>query len=757
MKRRRPNSPDRGTPLRRSSRLWKTDIEASRLRELCNYCKLLKIRESPVNKGLYQRTLKEISQSVDKGCKMCRFLTRRFTNFSDSAQDHPDDVWSLSISQYEEAYGNNRRPTQVTLMLNHHKTNLKYDICRLPSTFTGQALNDFVRTYEEEHPQVDHGHLGYFPRLVEREPLSDATIALVRDWLRTCTNHAFCRAQKDQPLPKRLIDVRSNGKVMLIEPKGETGRYLALSHCWGSVDDAFSTTKDNIAKRISEGIEICKLPKNFQDATAFTRRLGYHYLWIDSLCILQHDQDDWACEASKMAWYYSNAILTLVVADAFTCHVGFLSVRNHSTSPSIPGEGEEYYCLREALREDCDLNMTAPISRRAWTLQERLISPRVVHFTRDQLLWHCREDEWAEGYVHNTHRSHNEFRLGCQKAGHFIDREEGDAYWRSRSSDPDYKPFFDTEFAAETWYNCVSEYTTRSLSMPSDKLAAISGLAEKYAVPELGQYLAGLWEQDIFRGLAWTRVKTGERSESQYMSYIAIKAKRTLAARSFKPPLLYRAPSWSWASVNGPVEIPSSLFYFVKRGASAGMQYEVKHWGNKYGPRLVSHDLRHSRQSPYLDIEKGSSIQVEGYCRRLWVSKTKLSSTAIGPKGPFIKEIVFDNDQPEELFCYLEKPRQLERVWKELLVLQICKQRTGLRLVYGLLLEKMHGTEDAYMRVGIVELACYNLCNMMKGPSTGFTYYMHPTQQRFRGISKAHYKTKEWQKDRWQKRTIKLF
>lgn len=96
-------------------------------------------------------------------------------------------------------------------------------------------------------------------------------------------------------------------------------------------------------------------------------------------------------------------------------------------------------------------------------------------------------------------------------------------------------------------------------------------------------------------------------------------------------------------------------------------------------------------------------------------------------------------------------------MWKELLVLQICKQRTGLRFVYGLLLEEVHGTEDAYKRVGIVELACHNLCRVVKGPSTGFVYYMHPTQRSFGGISKAHFKTKEWQKDRWEKWAIKLF
>lgn len=668
-------------------------------------------------------------------------------------------MWSLSISQREESYGYNKRPTQVQLKLNQQETPFKYDICRLPSTLKETELGNLAGKYKEEHPQHDDGHLRYFPRLLERDPLSDATIELVRDWLTACASHAFCRAQTPRPLPKRLVDVRSGPRVVLTEHNSETGHYLALSHCWGSVDDAFSTTRDNIAERTSIGIQFSQLPSNFQHAVAFTRRLEYDYVWIDSLCIMQHDEDDWACEASKMAQYYNNAILTLAVADALTCHVGFLHPRNHYISPSIAGEGQQYYCLREVLRDDCELNLTAPISKRAWTLQERLISPRTMHFTRDQLLWHCRECEWAEGYVYNTNRSHDEFRLGCEKAGYFVDREEQDAYWRSRSSGPGYEPFFDLNFASETWYKCVSEYTTRFLSRPSDKLAAISGLAEKFAEPKLGRYMAGLWEQDLFRGLAWTRVKlgVGVEVEGQYMSYIAIKAKRTFAARALKPPLLYRAPSWSWASTNGPVEINYAFFYSPKLGASKGMHYEIKHWEKEYRPRLVNCVLHHSRTSSYLNVLEGSFIQVEGYCRPLWISKTELSSKAIGPKGPFIKDLIIDHDQPKELYCYLNKPRELERLWKELLIFQICKQRTAHRLVYGLLLEEIHGTEDAYRRVGIVELACYNLCRVEGRPRVGFTYFMHPTLQSFNGIPKEDYETREWQKDRWEQRVIKLF
>src|SRR5205814_8536333 len=114
---------------------------------------------------------------------------------------------------------------------------------------------------------------------------------------------------------------------------------------------------------------------------------------------------------------------------------------------------------------------------------------------------------------------------------------------------------------------------------------------------------------------------------------IAIKAKKNLAARAYKPPLEYRAPSWSWASVNGPVEVDSFMFYSLRRGASPEMQYEVDHWQTHCGPSLVSCNLLHSSDNPYIDTLEGSFIEVRGFYRKLWISKVKLSADADGPEG----------------------------------------------------------------------------------------------------------------------------
>jgi hypothetical protein len=84
-----------------------------------------------------------------------------------------------------------------------------------------------------------------------------------------------------------------------------------------------------------------------------------------------------------------------------------------------------------------------------------------------------------------------------------------------------------------SWYNMVSEFSRRSLTFASDVLPALSGLAYEVAVHDNGKYCAGVWWEDIAFGICWKKSATLKP-----------------AAGSNE----YIAPSWSWASVIGPVE-----------------------------------------------------------------------------------------------------------------------------------------------------------------------------------------------------------
>lgn len=102
--------------------------------------------------------------------------------------------------------------------------------------------------------------------------------------------------------------------------KGEKESYICLSHCWGDFQP-IRTTTTNIEDH-KKSIPWQFLPQTFQDAIDLTRFLSIRYLWIDSLCIIQDDRDDWAKESAAMASVYGNSYLTISATAAANCSKG---------------------------------------------------------------------------------------------------------------------------------------------------------------------------------------------------------------------------------------------------------------------------------------------------------------------------------------------------------------------------------------------------------------------------------------------------
>lgn len=117
-------------------------------------------------------------------------------------------------------------------------------------------------------------------------------------------------------LPTRLVAVDRTG-----EKKGLSVRlcnsdslprdteYVSLSHCWGKVP-FFTLTQDKL-QRLEQSIPMQQLPMAFQDAIRITYDLGFRYIWIDSLCIIQDSRDDWHKESLAMGRVYLNSVLNL--------------------------------------------------------------------------------------------------------------------------------------------------------------------------------------------------------------------------------------------------------------------------------------------------------------------------------------------------------------------------------------------------------------------------------------------------------------
>jgi Heterokaryon incompatibility protein (HET) len=154
-------------------------------------------------------------------------------------------------------------------------------------------------------------------------PGSEGIITTIRRWVRECDEtHAKCRSLGPGDsskfalrLPTRVLDVSSTGgNLSLFVSNGSTGAYAALSHCWGGRQHNITTwaTYEAYQRRI----ELSSLSKTVQEAIRVTQSLGLRYLWVDSLCIIQNDEDDWRNEAMTMSDIYEQAYCTIAAAAA---------------------------------------------------------------------------------------------------------------------------------------------------------------------------------------------------------------------------------------------------------------------------------------------------------------------------------------------------------------------------------------------------------------------------------------------------------
>lgn len=435
-------------------------------------------------------------------------------------------------------------------------------------------------------------------RKIEFNSESDSTFEKILSWLRDCDEQHQCVS--DQPfMPTRVLDLRSGGKVKLLETHGMKGRYSALSHCWGKSPTV--TTTSASFRSHQEGISLSALPKTFQDACAISLVLGIQYLWIDSLCIIQGDSADWEREASRMGDVYSNAYLTIAASTSVDTNSGCFTSRkiSHYIPPDCKSTGLNEVRrsnLKVQVRSECselsDLYMSKEwmptsfkenprlyqigsfgswidpvekelLNQRGWTLQERYLSPRVIHYAADQVYFQCKATTVAEDGSRFEDRHSIRDILGGEHLGGIKT-----SFRQKRSLIKGESPVdLDSPFEHRRlrgWNSLVETYSRRKLTFDSDKLPAMSGLANMISQKTYDQYLAGVWRNHIFEDLLW-RVYPHEevmRHLAYEESLADISYGKKLSEISF--PLTYRAPSWSWASVDGSVKFEKVLGHCIK-------------------------------------------------------------------------------------------------------------------------------------------------------------------------------------------------
>lgn len=108
-----------------------------------------------------------------------------------------------------------------------------------------------------------------------------------------------------------------------------TDRYTALSYVWGSVDQ-FRTKKTSLDLLLTPGAlssVLDQIPQTIIDAIDLTGDLGFEYLWVDSLCIVQDDDESKDNFIPNMHLIYGSAWLTIIAQTAENANIGLQGYR----------------------------------------------------------------------------------------------------------------------------------------------------------------------------------------------------------------------------------------------------------------------------------------------------------------------------------------------------------------------------------------------------------------------------------------------
>lgn len=375
----------------------------------------------------------------------------------------------------------------------------------------------------------------------------DDRLQLAKTWLSHCiAEHSGCEPSSNS-WPKRVLEVSGETVYLKEFPSRPDGaQFTALSYCWGP-DGNIKTLKDNINSHRS-GLAVSKLPKTLQDAVRICRYFEVQYLWIDALCIVQDDRDDWTQQIPLMRDIYAGAYFVIAAESAATVHQGCLDLGVSKNAPyrrlelehafgtqpprklviSVQDEPMPHHVVHghHSSRPDPKTELT-PLSTRAWAFQERFLASRTLFFTSSEFSWSCATSTWCE----------------CSKRPSPAHLPMIDDYWglgqlTTVTSSPSGRPERPLQKLG-IWCEIVRQYSDRALTNWSDRIAAVQGVvvALSRAFPDCFKeedFMFGLWRLFMARLLAWKR-----------LTFVKSPPEESLRGS---------VPSWSWMGAAGPIE-----------------------------------------------------------------------------------------------------------------------------------------------------------------------------------------------------------
>ena len=446
-------------------------------------------------------TAEPVRRRAEAGCYICLRVLRRYPNLTGQ--------------------------TVFTIIVSVERQTFSYvEVQERPST-EPRGVTFHLRRLNSESKAFDLSDRS----LSEASTGSPDCLRLAHHWLSTCLHQHRCSTSKDPAwYPTRLLWLRGDF-VRLINTTDHRprGQYATLSHCWGK--HPIDVLTPNNINHFKADKHIGDLPPSFRDFCRIVLYLGFEYAWIDSFCILQGSSaesiQDWDTESRRMEYVYANSIVNIGASHSSDSRGGCFQRRREtaeSTRPHrfqwrpTPGQDRETFALYEMQNDvESEFNNQHLFSR-AWVAQERLLSSRMLHFGKDQLWWQCTE----EPLLCESYPSHSPLSMTCTS----INTVRPGALEVYQGN------------MLELWDGIMIVYTGCDLTQPEkDKLRAIQGVGSRIARAMNDEYFDGFFWSQLPKALCWQSDFNG----------VATHAIST------------RAPSWSWASMNGQLYFDTSM------------------------------------------------------------------------------------------------------------------------------------------------------------------------------------------------------
>ncbi|KAH7140161.1 heterokaryon incompatibility protein-domain-containing protein [Dactylonectria estremocensis] len=414
------------------------------------------------------------------------------------------------------------------------------------------------------------------------DPKGELIRRQVLKWLDGCNleHNATCSGLRwSSENPSRLVRIVSESELQLCTLGDTPTKYVALSYSWGTKVlteqeilqmEHGQTTHGNIKSRHGS-FPLSDLPSTLRDAISFCRLVGLSYVWVDSICIIQdaNDRSDFEREAPKMHQYYGNAYFTLAVCSNFKATDALLASRTAFSHP-IRASSLGGLWVSTPDRSMAEMLSHSPLSKRAWTLQEESLSPRILYWTPQRMYWSCAQVQHIESTVQE--RPVSSFNLSSGPA--FSPRPQAFLLACNRGT---------SEARHAEWLSLIESYTLRDMSNPTDRFPALASLASKYKdnANKEEEYIAGLWKTSFVQDLSWT-VKVPVFTTPEFGANVP--------------------PSWTWASlpVCTGVHVPRQVnegqhLTLLEIGLPAKAKKEINSADTVRSGALVTHVRVHAR------------------------------------------------------------------------------------------------------------------------------------------------------------------